>query len=141
MIRHILFVKILRVEIERAYRPKVVRPLRLGGRVIEDPNLHNSILVYFALILAIFIWSWIALVAWEPDSTWTGDGCSPKSSAPRQASTARLRGLKRANAASHSGICRAGTRAVEVKSRGMLITCTCWSGSRERSRSPSCWNT
>ena len=70
VIRHILFVKILGVELERAYRPNVVRPLRLGKTVIEDPNLHNNILVYFALILAIFMWSWIFLVAWEPDSTW-----------------------------------------------------------------------
>jgi trk system potassium uptake protein TrkH len=74
VIRHILFVKILRVEIERAYRPNVVRPLRLGGKVIEDPNLHNNILVYFALILAIFIWSWIFVVAWEPDRTWKAVG-------------------------------------------------------------------
>lgn len=70
VIRHILFVKILGVELERAYRPNVVRPLRLGKIVIEDSSLHNNILVYFALILAIFIWSWILLVAWEPDATW-----------------------------------------------------------------------
>ena len=38
--------------------------------MIEDGSIHNNILVYFALILAIFIWSWIALVAYEPDSTW-----------------------------------------------------------------------
>jgi trk system potassium uptake protein TrkH len=71
VIRHILFLKIMRLEIERAYHPTVVRPLRLGGNAVEDPDLRRNILVYFGLILVIFVFSWMAVVTIEPDETWT----------------------------------------------------------------------
>lgn len=70
VIRHILFLKILRLEIEQAYHPSVVRPLRLGGTPVEDRDLRKNILVYFSLILAIFIFSWMFVVTFEPDATW-----------------------------------------------------------------------
>jgi trk system potassium uptake protein TrkH len=70
VIRHVLFLKILRLEIEQAFHPTVVRPLRIGGKPAEDPDLRKNILVYFALILAIFVFSWMFVVAVEPDSTW-----------------------------------------------------------------------
>lgn len=70
VIRHILFLKILRLEIEHAYHPSVVRPVRLGGRPVEDAELRRSILVYFGLILVIFVFSWMFIVAVEPDITW-----------------------------------------------------------------------
>ena len=70
VIRHVLFVKILRLEVEQSYHPSVVRPLRLGGKPVEDPDLRKNILVYFSLILAIFIFSWMFVVTFEPDSTW-----------------------------------------------------------------------
>lgn len=70
VIRHILFVKILRLEIEQAYHPTVVRPLRLGGRPVDDEDLRKQILVYFGLILVLFINSWIFVVATEPGTTW-----------------------------------------------------------------------
>jgi trk system potassium uptake protein TrkH len=70
VIRHILFLKIMRLEIEQAFHPSVVRPLRLRDKPVEDPDLRKNILVYFGLILAIFIFSWISVVAFEPDSTW-----------------------------------------------------------------------
>ena len=70
VIRHILFSKILRLEIEQAYHPSVVRPLRLGGQAVEAPGLQRSILVYFALILVIFVYSWMFVVTFEPDATW-----------------------------------------------------------------------
>ena len=71
VIRHILFLKIMRLEVERAYHPTVVRPLRLGGNAVEDPDLRRNILVYFSLILVIFVFSWMAVVTIEPDYTWT----------------------------------------------------------------------
>lgn len=74
VIRHILFFKILRLEIEHAFHPSVVRPLRLGGKPVEDPGLRHSILVYFGLILAIFVFSWVFLIAVEPDHTWISGG-------------------------------------------------------------------
>lgn len=73
IIRHILFFKILRLEIEHAYHPSVVRPLRLGGEPVEDQQLRRNILVYFALVLVIFVISWMVLVAVEPDATWGSD--------------------------------------------------------------------
>jgi trk system potassium uptake protein TrkH len=70
VIRHVLFLKILRLEIEHAFHPSVVRPLRLGGKVLEDQELRRNILVYFGLILVIFVASWMMLVTVEPDSSW-----------------------------------------------------------------------
>ncbi len=70
IIRHILFLKILKLETEQAFHPSVVRPLRLGGKPVEDPDLRKNILVYFGLILVIFVFSWMFIVAVEPDATW-----------------------------------------------------------------------
>jgi trk system potassium uptake protein TrkH len=70
VIRHVLFLKVMRLEIEQAFHPSVVRPLRLGGKSVDDPDLRKNILVYFGLILVIFIFSWIFVVAVEPDATW-----------------------------------------------------------------------
>ena len=72
VIRHILFVKILRLEVEHAFHPTVVRPLKLSGNTLDDPELRRNILVYFGLVLIIFVLSWIALVALESDATWGG---------------------------------------------------------------------
>lgn len=73
VIRHVLFLKILRLEAERSFRPTVVRLLWLGGEPVEDPELPKNILVYFGLILAMFVFSWIFVVAAEPDATWGAD--------------------------------------------------------------------
>ena len=70
VIRHVMFVKILRLEIEQAYRPSVVRPLRIGGQPVEDRDLRKNIMVYFCLVLIIFVLSWVLLISFEPDATW-----------------------------------------------------------------------
>lgn len=70
VIRHILFLKIMVLETEQAFHPSVVRPLRLGGKPVEDPDLRKNVLVYFGLILVIFVFSWMFVVAVEPDATW-----------------------------------------------------------------------
>jgi trk system potassium uptake protein TrkH len=77
VIRHILFFKIMRLEIEHAYHPSIVRPLKLSGKPVEDPELHKNILVYFCLILVIFVMSWMFVVTLEPDATW-GTGIENK---------------------------------------------------------------
>ncbi|MCA9230316.1 MAG: TrkH family potassium uptake protein [Planctomycetales bacterium] len=74
VIRHILFIKILRREIEHSYRPSVVRHIRLNGEPLTDPDLPHSILVYFGLIALIFTASSQILVGIEPDSTWVAAG-------------------------------------------------------------------
>ncbi|MEM6362956.1 MAG: TrkH family potassium uptake protein [Planctomycetota bacterium] len=72
VIRHVLFYKILRSEVERAHRPRVVRPLRMGGTPVDDPRLPGQILLYFCMVLAIFTFSWLGLITLEPNSTWKG---------------------------------------------------------------------
>ena len=74
VIRHILFVKILGLEVEQSFHPSVIRPLRLGGTPLEDQTLRKNILVYFGLIFLIFTLSWIFTISLEPDSTWTDNG-------------------------------------------------------------------
>jgi trk system potassium uptake protein TrkH len=70
VIRHILFIKILRRGVEHSYHPSVVRHIRLGGESIVDPELPRSILLYFGLVALIFTVSSQVLVGIEPDSTW-----------------------------------------------------------------------
>ncbi len=77
VIRHILFYKILRLEIEKAHRPRVVRLIRISGSSIDDPALPHSIVVYFAMILAIFVFSWLLLITFEPNETWSARDSVP----------------------------------------------------------------
>ncbi|MEO1996484.1 MAG: potassium transporter TrkG, partial [Planctomycetaceae bacterium] len=72
VIRYLLFFKILRLEVEQAYRPNVVRPLRIGDHRV-DSGLRHEVLVYFALMLCTFTISWMLLLAIEPDTQWAGD--------------------------------------------------------------------
>lgn len=71
VIRCVLLLKILRIEIERAFRPNVVRPLRLGGAVISD-QIRQDVGIYFCLIMLIFAFGWLTLIAIEPDDQWSG---------------------------------------------------------------------
>ena len=71
IIRHILFLKIIWLEIEHAWHPTVVRPLRIGGKTVEDPEVRKNVLVYFGLILLIFVTSWLLLDILEPDTAWS----------------------------------------------------------------------
>ena len=73
VIRHILFLKIIRLEVEQSFHPTVIRTLQLGGDSVVVPNLGKNILVYFGLILVIFIFSWMAFVMIEPDTTWASN--------------------------------------------------------------------
>ena len=70
VIRHVLFVKILGLELEHSFHPKVVRLLRIGGKPVEDETLRHTILVYFALILILFVVGFLIIVSVEPNSTW-----------------------------------------------------------------------
>lgn len=70
IIRHILFFKIIWMEIEQAWHPNVVRTLRVGDKPVEDPEVRKNVLVYFGLILIIFVSAWLALDVLEPDQAW-----------------------------------------------------------------------
>ncbi len=71
VVRFILFAKIVRLEIEQAFRPNVVRPLRLAGVAIDKAQRHQ-VVVYFCLVLLIFIISWMLLLVIQPGSPWQG---------------------------------------------------------------------
>lgn len=73
VIRFVLFVKVVALEIEQAYRPNVVRPLRVAGVAIDKSHRHE-VMVYFSLILMIFISSWMILAAIEPNDQWHRQG-------------------------------------------------------------------
>lgn len=77
VIRHVLFFKILSLELERQHRPRVVRQLRVGDHTIDDPHLVSSIVSYFCVILAIFIIAWLLLITFEPIETWGGTDGTP----------------------------------------------------------------
>jgi len=72
VIRHILFVKILRMEVEAAFNPHEVQLLKIDGKSVDDQKLRHSILVYFALVIFLFTISWLVVVGVEPNSTWGG---------------------------------------------------------------------
>lgn len=73
VIRVVLFVKMMRLEIERAFRPNVVRPLRLAGKPLDDAVRHD-VVVYVALVLFVFVSGWMLLAAVEPDTQWQQRG-------------------------------------------------------------------
>ena len=71
VVRFILFAKIVRLEIEQAFRPNVVRPLRLAGVAIDKAQRHQ-VVVYFCLVLLIFLVSWMLLLVIQPGTAWEG---------------------------------------------------------------------
>ena len=73
VIRHILFVKILGMEITHAYQPKQVQLLKIGGKTAEDQTLRHLILVYFGLIAMLFVFGFLFLMMIEPSLTWGAD--------------------------------------------------------------------
>ena len=44
----------------------------MGGEPVTHQELRHNILVYFGFILAIFVGSWLFLIATEPVATWNG---------------------------------------------------------------------
>lgn len=83
VIRCIVLMKVLLLEGERAFRPNLIRPLRIAGQRVADA-VGRDVLVYFCLISVIFATSWLALVALESSSArssaqWTGSGAASTS--------------------------------------------------------------
>jgi len=77
VIRHILFFKILWLELEQIFHPSVVRPVRLGGKPLDAPELRKDVLLYFGMIVVIFVVGWMTLITVEPDTTWIEAGHQP----------------------------------------------------------------
>ena len=70
VIRYVLFAKILGMEIEQSFHPKVVRPLRIAGKPLEDQTVRRTTMVYFGLVIALFAFGFFFIVLVEPDLTW-----------------------------------------------------------------------
>jgi trk system potassium uptake protein TrkH len=70
VIRCLLVVKILGIEIEQSFRPKVVGVLRLGGKPVDEKSLRHSILVYFTLVAILVAISLLFVMMTEPKTTW-----------------------------------------------------------------------
>ncbi len=71
--RLIVLWKTLRIEIERVFRPNVVRVIHLQGKPVDDSDeLRRSVLTYFAMYAMVFVAACILLTAIEPSTTWTG---------------------------------------------------------------------
>jgi trk system potassium uptake protein len=69
VVRFLLFARILKLEAEQAFRPNVVRPLRIAG-VNLDKTLRHEVIVYFSFMLLIFVTSFLLLISIEPGAPW-----------------------------------------------------------------------
>jgi len=61
VIRIMLFVRVARLQVERMFRPHVVRPLKVGGKILDD-DLRRSVSAYLGLVLVIFFVATILLL-------------------------------------------------------------------------------
>jgi trk system potassium uptake protein TrkH len=73
VVRFLLLFKILWIELERAFRPNVVRPLRIGSTTL-DKHVHQDVPIYFGLVMVVFSLSWLLLVGIEADHHWDVPG-------------------------------------------------------------------
>ena len=75
IMRLIILWKTLRIEIERVFRPNVVRVIHLQGKPVDDSDeLRRSVLTYFAMYAMVFVIACVTLLTIEPSSTWTSQG-------------------------------------------------------------------
>ena len=65
VIRVLIAFKIIVAEFERVFRPNVVKPIRVGGGVI-DPNVARSVLIYLLMIVVIFGLGSVLLMMCQP---------------------------------------------------------------------------
>lgn len=70
VVRYLLVFKGLRLEIDRAWRPNLVRTVWMDGKVV-DPSMMKHVYFYFSLIGLIFVVSWLGLMFLEPETLWS----------------------------------------------------------------------
>ncbi|MEM9704060.1 MAG: potassium transporter TrkG, partial [Planctomycetota bacterium] len=73
VIRFMLLAKAIRLEVEKAFRPNVVRPMKLFGLPVGREMRHD-VFVYFSLVLALSVVGWYALCLMEPADQWAEGG-------------------------------------------------------------------
>lgn len=67
VIRIVLFFKIIFLEVERVFRPRVVRSLEIGGRVLDE-KVRRSVTAYLGIALVIFLLSTLVLLVLQNES-------------------------------------------------------------------------
>ena len=72
VIRYVVAWKIIGQEIERSYRPNIIRPLLLNGEAVDRGVVHN-VLVFFITTIFFAVASTFLILAIEPASIWTTD--------------------------------------------------------------------
>ena len=65
VIRIVVAAKVMFAELERVFRPHVVRPTRIGAGVV-DPELKQAVLVYVIGIAVLFLLGAVGLMLFEP---------------------------------------------------------------------------
>ena len=69
VVRIVLFAKAIWMQLERSFRPNLVRPLRFGGRPVNE-QVRSDIIVYVATITLIFLVAWLAVITIQPNDPW-----------------------------------------------------------------------
>lgn len=77
VIRYLILWRGLSSAVEKAFRPKVVRPVRLGGRPIDNQIIYD-VYFYIALVAAVSAMAWLGLLFFESDEIWIARGLSPQ---------------------------------------------------------------
>lgn len=66
VIRLLLLIRVIFADIDRAFRPNVIKPVRVGGSVIS-PEMREGTLVYFAMLIGLFVAGTVLLMLFEAD--------------------------------------------------------------------------
>ena len=82
IIRFMLLAKVVRLEVEKAFKPNVVRPMKLFGLPV-DKELRHDVVVYFALVLTLFVGGFYALCLLEPGDQWAASEGRPGAEAEK----------------------------------------------------------
>ncbi len=75
VIRYLILWKGLKSEIEKAYRPNVVRLVRMDGKPV-DAKVIEHVYFYFGLVALVSVIAVLGLLLFEPDEAWISRGYS-----------------------------------------------------------------
>ena len=70
VVRLMILFKILRAELERRFRPRVVQPIRIGGHAM-DPEIVRSVPIYVVMVLLVLVVASVAIKLFEPADSLT----------------------------------------------------------------------
>ena len=70
VVRLMILFKILRAELERRFRPRVVQPIRVGGNVL-DPEIVRSVPIYAVTVLLVLVIASVSIRLLEPADSLT----------------------------------------------------------------------